>query len=50
MSSTIGPGAEDVLLAEEVRGLDPDDLYGEVLAEGLSGLDRGLVAAPTGGS
>jgi glucose-6-phosphate dehydrogenase assembly protein OpcA len=34
-------------LAEELRRLDPDDLYGQVLTEGLAGLDRGLAdAAP----
>jgi glucose-6-phosphate dehydrogenase assembly protein OpcA len=37
-------------LAEELRRLDPDDLYGQVLTEGLAGLDRGLAAATaTGG-
>ncbi|MGN6444919.1 glucose-6-phosphate dehydrogenase assembly protein OpcA [Amnibacterium sp.] len=37
-------------LAEELRRLDPDDLYGQVLTEGLAGLDRGLPAAiATGG-
>lgn len=34
-------------LAEELRRLDPDDLYGQVLTEGLAGLDRGLAAAAT---
>lgn len=29
-------------LAEELRRLDPDDLYGQVLTEGLAGLHRGL--------
>lgn len=37
-------------LAEELRRLDPDDLFGEVLADGLAGIDRGLVSAATGGS
>jgi glucose-6-phosphate dehydrogenase assembly protein OpcA len=37
-------------LAEELRRLDPDDLYGQVLTEGLAGLDRGVAAASaTGG-
>lgn len=38
-------------LAEELRRLDPDDLYGQVLTEGLPGLDRGLAgtATATGG-
>jgi glucose-6-phosphate dehydrogenase assembly protein OpcA len=37
-------------LAEELRRLDPDDLYGQVLTEGLAGLDRGLAdASSTGG-
>jgi glucose-6-phosphate dehydrogenase assembly protein OpcA len=37
-------------LAEELRRLDPDDLYGQVLTEGLRGLDRGLAAtSATGG-
>jgi glucose-6-phosphate dehydrogenase assembly protein OpcA len=37
-------------LAEELRRLDPDDLYGQVLTQGLAGLDRGLAAATaTGG-
>jgi glucose-6-phosphate dehydrogenase assembly protein OpcA len=37
-------------LAEELRRLDPDDLYGQVLTEGLAGLDRGLApASATGG-
>jgi glucose-6-phosphate dehydrogenase assembly protein OpcA len=37
-------------LAEELRRLDPDDLYGQVLTEGLAGLDRSLAAATvTGG-
>ncbi len=36
-------------LAEELRRLDPDDLFGEVLAEGLPGLDGGRSPAPTGG-
>jgi glucose-6-phosphate dehydrogenase assembly protein OpcA len=39
-------------LAEELRRLDPDDLLGQVLTEGLPGLDRGLAgtATATGGS
>ena len=32
-------------LAEELRRLDPDDLYGDVLTEGLSGLPRAFPAA-----
>jgi glucose-6-phosphate dehydrogenase assembly protein OpcA len=37
-------------LAEELRRLDPDDLYGQVLTEGLPGLDRELPATTvTGG-
>jgi glucose-6-phosphate dehydrogenase assembly protein OpcA len=37
-------------LAEELRRLDPDDLYGQVLTKGLAGLDRGLAdASSTGG-
>lgn len=34
-------------LAEELRRLDPDDLYGQVLTEGLPGLDRGLAGTTT---
>jgi glucose-6-phosphate dehydrogenase assembly protein OpcA len=34
-------------LAEELRRLDPDDLYGQVLTEGLAGLDRGLAGTVT---
>jgi glucose-6-phosphate dehydrogenase assembly protein OpcA len=38
-------------LAEELRRLDPDDLYGQVVTDGLAGLDRGLSAtvSVTGG-
>jgi glucose-6-phosphate dehydrogenase assembly protein OpcA len=36
-------------LAEELRRLDPDDLYGQVLTEGLAGLDRGLIGATSTG-
>ena len=38
-------------LAEELRRLDPDDLYGGVLTEGLPGLSRGVSApAATSGA
>ena len=37
-------------LAEELRRLDPDVLYGQVLTEGLAGLDRGPIrTSATGG-
>lgn len=35
-------------LAEELRRLDPDDLFGEVLAEGLPGLERARSQVRTG--
>jgi glucose-6-phosphate dehydrogenase assembly protein OpcA len=37
-------------LAEELRRLDPDDLYGEVLTDGLAGLPRGHAVDGGGGS
>lgn len=37
-------------LTEGLRRLDPDDLFGEVLAEGLAGLDRGPSGTASGGS